>query len=74
MILGGILKSGGKTTIVLMMDLIGTWGIGIPLGALSAFVFHMNVTWVYLFIAVEELVRLMIGYRIFLKKRWIQTL
>ncbi len=74
MILGGILKSGGKTHYVLFMDLLGTWVIGIPLGFVAAFVFGFPIQWVYLAIAFEELVRLVIGYRIFQSKKWIQTL
>lgn len=74
MILGGILKSGGKTKYVFLMDLLGTWVIGIPLGFVSAFVFHLSIAWVYLFIAFEEFVRLLIGYRIFKSKIWIQTI
>ena len=41
--LGGVLRSGGKTRYTLILDLIGTWGIGIPLGLISAFVFFLNV-------------------------------
>lgn len=74
MILGGILKSGGKTKYVFLMDLLGTWVIGIPLGVISAFVFDLNIAWVYLLISFEEFVRLIIGYRIFKSRIWIQTL
>ena len=74
MILGGILKAGGKTKYVFLMDLLGTWIIGIPLGLLAAFVFNLSIAWVYLIIAFEEFVRLLIGYKIFLSRRWIQTL
>ena len=40
MILGGILRSGGRTTFVMIIDMIGTWIFGVPLGLLTAFVFH----------------------------------
>jgi len=74
MILGGILKSGGKTHYVFLLDLLGTWFIGIPLGFLSAFVFGLPIHYVYLLIALEELVRFIIGYQIFRSGRWIKTI
>ena len=33
---GGIIRSGGKTQYVMIIDMIGTWGFGIPLGLFSA--------------------------------------
>ena len=42
MILGGILRSGGRTTFVMIIDMIGTWIFGVPLGLLTAFVFHLR--------------------------------
>jgi len=74
MILGGILKSGGKTKYVLFMDLLGTWVIGIPLGLVSAFILNLNIAWVYLFIGIEEFVRLVIGYKIYKSRIWVQTI
>lgn len=44
---GGILKSGGKTNYTLAIDLIGTWGFGVPLGFLAAFVLKLPVAPVY---------------------------
>ena len=35
MVLGGIIRSGGKTKYVLITDIIGTWMIGVPLGYIT---------------------------------------
>ena len=40
---GGIVRSGGKTRYIMIIDLIGTWGFGVPLGLLSAFVFRLPI-------------------------------
>lgn len=32
---GGILRSGGNTRVIMIIDTIGTWGIGIPLCLLA---------------------------------------
>ena len=58
---GGILRSGGKTKYTLYLDLIGTWGIGVPIGFVSAFVLKLPIHWVYLIISGEEFVRFIIG-------------
>lgn len=75
MILGsGILRSGGKTKYVMMIDLIGTWGFGVPLGLLAAFVLRLSIPWVYLMISLEECVRFGISMAVFRRRGWMQSL
>ena len=74
MILGGILRSGGKTTLVMFIDMIGTWIFGVPLGLFTAFVFHLPIAAVYFVLSMEECVRLIISLVVFRKKKWMQTL
>lgn len=71
---GGIIRSGGKTKIVMFIDIIGTWGFGVPLGFLSAFCFNLPIAYVYLILSMEELVRLIISFAVFKKRIWIKTL
>lgn len=71
---GGIIRSGGKTKIVMWIDIIGTWGFGVPLGFLSAFYFNLPITYVYFILSLEELVRLIISFIVFKKRIWIKTL
>lgn len=74
MILGGILRSGGKTTFVMIIDMIGTWVFGVPLGLVSAFVFHLPIAAVYFVLSMEECIRVIISLVVFRKKKWMQTL
>ena len=37
---GGIIRSGGNTKIIMVIDIVGTWCIGIPLCLLAAYVFN----------------------------------
>ena len=71
---GGILRSGGKTSYVMAVDLIGTWGFGVPLAFLSAFALRFSMEWVYFFLSMEEGVRLLISLYLFRKKTWMQRL
>lgn len=71
---GGIIRSGGKTTYIMIIDMIGTWLVGAPLGLLTAFVFHLPVVWVYFILSQEELVRLFISFLVFRRKKWMASL
>lgn len=71
---GGVIRSGGKTNITLMIDLIGTWVFGVPLGLLTAFLFHLPVYWVYFILSLEEVIRLVISMVVFKKRIWMKNL
>ncbi|MCY6371894.1 MATE family efflux transporter [Clostridium ganghwense] len=71
---GGILRSGGKTKYTLYLDIVGTWGIGVPIGFISAFVLKLPIQWVYLIISGEELVRLIIGLKLVYSKKWMKNI
>lgn len=74
MIMGGILRSGGRTTYVMVIDFIGTWVFGVPLGLLSAFVFQLPIAAVYFILSMEEGIRVVISFVIFRKKKWMRQL
>lgn len=67
---GGIIRSGGKTKYLMYIDLIGTWGFGVPLGLLGAFVFHLPIAAVYFLLSLEECVRMGMSLWIFRGKKW----
>lgn len=71
---GGVLRSGGRTKYVMVIDLIGTWGFGVPLGLLAAFVLRLPIPWVYLMISLEECVRFGISMAVFRRRGWMQSL
>ena len=71
---GGIIKSGGKTNYIMWIDTIGTWGFGVPLGLLSAFVLKLPITYVYFILSLEECVRLAISLILFKRRSWMQKI
>ena len=71
---GGIIRSGGKTKYVMIIDMIGTWGFGVPLGLLSAFVFNLSIPYVYFILSLEECIRFAISVLVFHRKKWMQCL
>lgn len=75
MILGsGIIRSGGKTQYVMIIDMIGTWGFGVPLGLLSAFVLKLPIPYVYFILSLEECIRFGISMVVLRKKKWMNSL
>ena len=71
---GGIIRSGGKTNYVMMIDLVGTWLFGVPLGLMAAFAWHMPIAAVYFILSLEECVRLGISIVVYRRKKWMQSL
>lgn len=71
---GGIIRSGGKTNLIMWIDMTGTWVFGVPLGLLSAFVWGLPIPYVYFILSLEEVVRLVITIIVFRKRIWMQSL
>ena len=71
---GGILRSGGNTRVIMIIDTIGTWGIGIPLCLLAAFGLHWGIVGVYALLTTEEIFRLAVSLVIFKKRSWMISL
>ena len=71
---GGIIRSGGKTKYVMMIDMMGTWLIGVPLALLTGLYLKLPVIWVYFVLSQEELVRLIVSVFMFRSRKWMHTL
>lgn len=71
---GGVLRSGGRTELVMWIDLIGTWVFGVPLGLMAAFWWKLPIAWVYFVLSMEECVRLAMEGWVFRSRRWMRRL
>ena len=71
---GGIIRSGGNTKIIMVIDIIGTWCIGIPLCLLAAYVFKWGIVGVYTLLTTEEIFRLVVSLVIFKRRKWMISL
>ena len=71
---GGIIRSGGNTRIIMIIDIIGTWCIGIPLCLIAAYVFHWGIVGVYTLLTTEEIFRLVISLVIFKRRKFMISL
>ena len=70
---GGVLQSGGQTKFMTLINIIGPWVFGVPMGFLSAYYFKLSIWWVYLILSFEEYVRLIISVWLLKSKRWMKN-
>ncbi len=70
----GVIRSGGDTKFGLLTELGTIWMIGVPLALIGAFVFHLSAPLVYLLVATEEAIKLIIGFNRFRSMKWMNNL
>ena len=70
----GILRSGGDTLFCMIMELGCLWGVGITSGAIGAFVFHLDVLFVFLLFETEQILKVIIGLFRYRQKKWVKNI
>ena len=70
---GGVLQAGGQTKFMTAVNIIGTWGFGVPLGIVTAYVLKLPIWWVYFILSLEEYVRLAISVWLLNSRRWMKN-
>ncbi|MGL1893138.1 MAG: MATE family efflux transporter [Spirochaetaceae bacterium] len=73
-IIVGILRSGGDTKFVLILDMCCQWLVGIPLAVLGAFVLKLSLPWVAILVISEDLVKIIVVIKRMKGKKWIRNL
>jgi putative MATE family efflux protein len=70
----GSFRSGGDTRFAYLVDIGSLWGIGIPLAAAGAFIFHLPVYFVYLIAMSDEVFKFIVSQVHFSRREWIHNL
>ena len=70
----GVLRSGGDTRFSMFTELAGVWFIGVPLAFIGALVIKMPIYYLYLFLAIEEVFKFVIGMVRIKSGKWINIL
>ncbi len=71
---GGVIRSGGRTKYIMIIDILGTWCIGVPLGLFTGLVLKLPIVWVYFILSQEELFRLIVSVFMFRSRKWMNTI
>jgi putative MATE family efflux protein len=70
----GVLRGGGDTRFVLVLDIIFMWVISIPLGFLTGLSLHWPVPAVYAVLKCDELLKSVISFLRIARGRWINDI
>ncbi len=70
----GGLRAGGDTRFAMFMELFSIWGVGVPSAYIGAFVLGLPVYYVYLMVALEELVKAFISIWRIRSRKWMHDL
>lgn len=73
-IISGIFSAGGDTRFGLICDVITLWGIVVPMGFLAAFVWKLPIYVVYIFIYMDEIIKLPAVWKHYRKYKWVRNL
>lgn len=57
-LVGGVFCAGGDTGFGLICDTVAMWGVVLPLGVLSAFVWHLSPIVVFLILSMDEFIKM----------------
>ena len=71
---GGVIRSGGRTKYIMIIDILGTWCIGVPLGLFTGLVLKLPIVWVYFILSQEEFFRLIVSVFMFRSRKWMNTI
>ena len=73
-VISGIFPAGGDTRFGFICDIITLWVIVVPLGMLGAFVWELPIWVVYIFINMDEWVKMPAVFHHYRKYRWVRNL
>lgn len=68
----GIMRAGGDTKHIMMIDILAMWGTGIPLAFLG-YKLGLSVYFVYMLACGEDITKFVLSMKRFLSKKWIKT-
>jgi putative MATE family efflux protein len=70
----GVMRPGGDNFFCTVMDIVAVWMIGFPLALLSGLVWKMPLIWVFTFVTLQELFKMVLLTRRLKSRLWIRNL
>ncbi len=70
----GTLRSGGDTKFALFAEILGLWGIGVPLAFILSYFTKLDLYIIIIFVNFEEIVKIFLTYRRTSSGKWINNL
>ena len=73
-VISGILRSGGDTNYGAFLDIWAVWGVGVPIAAIAAYLYGLELPVVYALVLFEEVVKALLGIYRMSQGKWLKTL
>ncbi|TAH74733.1 MAG: MATE family efflux transporter [Anaerolineaceae bacterium] len=73
-IIGGVFPAGGDSKFGFLCDTIVMWGIVLPLGFLSIYVWQLPPLWIYIIINLDELIKLPAALIRYKQYKWLKNI
>jgi putative MATE family efflux protein len=70
----GTLRSGGDTKFALFAEMLGLWGVGVPLAFILSYFSHLDLYVIIIFVNFEEIMKFIITYKRATSGKWINNL
>lgn len=70
----GVLRSGGDTKFIMILELLTIWCIAVPIAFVGALVLKLPIHWVVLLVTMEEVIKIFIEVPRVLSKKWLNNL
>lgn len=70
----GVFRAGGDSKFGFIMDCIMMWGVSVPLGVLTAFVFKLPPLWVYFILYLDEFEKMPVIIIHYFKQGWLKNI
>jgi putative MATE family efflux protein len=70
----GVLRGGGDTKMLMLMDNIFLWAIALPLGILAGFVLHLDPFWIYICLKSDQIIKAVWCYFRLKSEKWIKKI
>lgn len=73
-VLDGIFCAGGDSKFDMIQNLMAMWAFGVPLSFIGAFWWKLPVLWVYLFVSLDEIVKIPFVFVHYKKYVWLKNI
>ena len=70
----GVLRGGGDTKLLMLMDNLFLWVLALPLGILAGFVFKWSAFWIYVCLKSDQIVKTFYSYWRLCSGKWIKKI
>lgn len=70
----GVFKAGGDTLFSMIVDVGGVWLVGVPIALVAAFHFRLPVHYIVAWLMIEELLKMIVGFKRYLSGKWLNNL